>query len=139
MKTITLMLLAVFSMGIVTAQNPHFVTGPTFNDNGTTLTCTGSIAGLGNNQLAVITVTATVYITTICTNPGGNVVPGQSGTKTIQFSGKYKSDDNGRVNFSITSDLQKPGLCPNGNWRGEVTDVAFSNLRVLLNGSSIYP
>jgi hypothetical protein len=135
---ITSILLAVFSIGIVTAQNPHLVSGPTFTDNGVTLTATGSIAGVGNNQFAVVTVTATVYVTTICTNPGGNVVPGQSGAKTIQFSGKYKSDANGRINFSVTSDLQKPGLCPNGNWRGEVTDVSFSNLKILLNGTTIY-
>ena len=139
MKTIAMMFIAVFSAGLVMADNPHLVSGPTFSDNGNTLTVTGGIAGLGNNKLAIISVTALVEVSTICTNKGGNVAPGQSKTETIRFSGKFISDKNGRVNFTITSEVPKPGLCPNGNWKGEVTDVSFSNMVITINRDQVYP
>ena len=119
--------------------NPHFLEGPVFFDNGTTLTATGSIVGLGNNQGVTIEVSALAEISSKCTNPGGMVVPGQSRTETIKFYGTFTSDKNGRVNFTVTSTTPKPGICPNGNWTGEVTDVKFSYEKVTVNGVQIYP
>src|SRR5688500_11926147 len=129
MKTIVMLIVTVFSAGIAFGQNPHLVTVPTFTDNGTTMTVTGGIAGLGNNQLAIISITGTAQTSTSCSNAGGNVAPGQSRTETIMFSGKFMSDKNGRVNFSVSSAVPKSGLCPDGNWTAQVTDVVFSGLQ----------
>ena len=116
----------------------HFGSGPTITNNGTTLTATGSIAGLGNNQLIVISLTANATITTQCTNPGGHVVPGQTKTETVSATGRYSSGQNGRVDFSITSALPTPGQCPNGNWTGEITAILFVNVNLYVNGQLVY-
>ena len=46
-------LVALFTVSTASAQNPQFVQGPCFNDNGEIC---GKIAGLGNNQLITITI-----------------------------------------------------------------------------------
>ncbi|MFM2206934.1 MAG: hypothetical protein RL213_909 [Bacteroidota bacterium] len=126
--------LALVSTVAVYAQNPHFVAGPTVTDNGTTLTVTGSIAGLGNNQLITIELNVSGTVTTECTNRGGNVAPGQTKTDNFVVVGNYTSDRNGRVNFSVTTPSPTPGRCPNGNWTGTVTDVSFGTPVVKVNG-----
>jgi hypothetical protein len=140
MKTrLTLILLLVFGFtNLLDAANPHMISPPTLSDNGVTLTVSGSVAGLGNTVLTTIQLQASGIVTTECTNPGGKVVPGQSGPQTFNVSGKYMSDANGRVNFSVTTPFAKPGLCPNGNWTGEVTDVQFTSVKVWCNGVLIY-
>lgn len=130
---------AIMGVGSVLAQNPHFVSGPTITDNGTTLTATGSIAGLGNNQLIAISLNATASITTTCTNPGGNVAPGQTKTETVSASGNFMSNKNGRVNFTLTTPLPTPGKCPNGNWTGTISDIVFSNVSISVNGQVVNP
>ena len=140
-QTVRFILLAAIialSANFVAAQNPHFVAGPTLTDNGTTLTTTGSIAGLGNNQLIVIALNVTATVTTTCTHPGGNVAPGQTKTVTLTKSGKFMSDQNGRVNFTITTPLPTPGQCPNGQWTGTISDISFSNVSLSVNGQVIY-
>jgi len=123
---------------VLDAQNPHMVAPPTVTDNGVNLTVSGAVAGLGNTVLTTISLQATGIVTTKCTNPGGKVVPGQSGPQNFNITGKYMSDANGRVNFSVTTPFAKPGLCPNGNWYGEVTDVQFTSVKVWCNGILIY-
>jgi hypothetical protein len=134
-----ILLVAVFGFpNALEATNPHLLSPPTVTDNGVNLTVSGSVAGLGNTVLTVISLQATGIVTTKCTNPGGKVVPGQSGPQNFSISGKYMSDANGRVNFSITTPFAKPGLCPNGNWTGDVTDVQFTSVKVYCNGTLIY-
>ena len=119
------------------AQNIHFVDGPVKTDNGTTLTVCGKVAGLGNNQGVNITVTTTATISTECTNPAGKIAPGQSRTETLTYTKKFYSDKNGSVSFCLSSLEQKPGICPNGQWTGRVTDVSFVSTTVKVNGQVI--
>ena len=137
-KALFTICLAAFSTVAAYAQNPHFVVGPTVTDNGTTLTATGSIAGLGNNQLLTVEMNVSGTVTTECTNRGGNVAPGQTKTDNFSVSGRYTSDKNGRVDFSLTTPLPLPGRCPNGNWTGAVTDVSFGTPAILVNGTVIH-
>ena len=130
---LTLCLIAASAIGAY-AQNPHFVAGPTVVDNGSTLTGSGSIAGLGNNQGLTIEMDVTGTVTTECKNRGGNIAPGQTKTEAFAVSGRYTSDKNGRVDFSLTTPLPLPGSCPNGNWTGRVTDVSFGTPVILVNG-----
>ena len=85
-------------VGVASAANPHFIGSPTFTNNGSSLTASGSIAGLGNKD---VTIVLSATGTTTCTNQGGNVPPGQTQTVTGTVSGLHP--ENGRLNFSVTT------------------------------------
>ena len=137
LRTLAIAAVTFLSINGAQAQNIHFVDGPVSTDNGTTLTVCGKVAGLGNNQGINITVITTATISTECTNPGGNVAPGQSRTETLTYTKKFFSDKNGSVSFCLSSLEQKPGICPNGKWTGRVTDVQFVSTKVLVDGKQI--
>ena len=121
-------------------SSPHYVVGPTFTDNGTTLTASGSVAGLGNEDVTCL-LTATGTATVIGVNPAGNVAPGQ--TQTVNVSGTQTITDvkNGRVNFSVTTiepTVTNAGL-PNKKWTAVATDVDFTaaTLNVQQGGQTV--
>ncbi|TDH26384.1 hypothetical protein EXU57_09795 [Segetibacter sp. 3557_3] len=130
-------LAGLFHVSTPTAQNIHFVGTPTINDLGTQLEFCGKLAGLGNNALVTVTLSTTAETTSICTNPGGKVAPGQTKTETVVTSGTFESDKNGSVTFCLTTDTPTPGKCPNARWTGTVTDVTFSNTSISVNGQVI--
>ena len=113
------------------AANPHFVKGPTAVDNGTTVTVSGSVAGLGNEDVRVV-VTATGTAVVDCRNPGGNIAPGQR--KSVDVSGEQVITDvkNGRINFSVTTvePTPPPDSCPNPRWTPILRDVEFTDADV---------
>lgn len=120
--------------------NPHFVVGPDIDDNGTTLTATGSIAGLGNEDVTVV-LEAEGTATIICRNPAGKVAPGQ--TRDVSVSGSQTITDvkNGRVNFNVTTlaPTAPADACPNPKWTATVTNVDFTSatLTVFQGGQEV--
>ena len=142
MRRSLIVALALFALAAMVpaafAANVHFVKGPYFTDNGTTLTTTGKLAGLGNEDLK-ITLSITGVATKItCTNPAGHQAPGQNtpgvtatGTQTIS-SDEIK---NGSVNIRVTT-LEPAQLtpkqagCPNNRWTAEIDDVEFTSAKI---------
>ena len=108
--------------------SPHFVAGPDFSVSGLSLTATGSVAGLGNEDITV-TLNATGTATIMGRNPAGHIAPGQ--TREVNVSGQQKIDDpkNGRVDFSVST--QPPtapeDVLPNKKWTAIITDVDFTS------------
>jgi hypothetical protein len=87
------------------------------------------VAGLGGTTFT-ITVEAEGIASVECTNPGGNVAPGQSfETGVAGASGPLPTPRNGQFRFTVTSDAPSapPGSCPNPMWTAEVTDVVFTS------------
>src|SRR5215216_6475511 len=78
----------------------HFLRGPVFTDEGTQLRATGTLAGLGGEDVNV-TLTATGTGAVECTNPGGNVAPGQSFTTSVTGTQTDIEVKNGRANFDV--------------------------------------
>jgi hypothetical protein len=120
--------------GGAAAQSGHFVGTPTCRDIGTQVQCSGKVAGLGGTTFT-ITVSAQGTASVTCTNPAGNVAPGQSFTTTTTgSSGPFPTPRNGQAGFTVTSDTPAapPGSCPNPKWTATVTDVAFTTATVTL-------
>src|SRR5919112_4230481 len=80
------LLVTAFAAVPVLAQSGHFVGTPTCTDRGTTFQCTGKVAGLGGTTFQInVSAPATASVT--CTNPAGNVAPGQSFSTTATGTG----------------------------------------------------
>lgn len=111
------------------ADSGHFVGDPTCRDIGTQVQCTGKVAGLGGTTFT-ITVTATGIASVQCTNPAGNVAPGQSfETDLSGSSGPFATPRNGQSRFTVSSNAPSApaGSCPNSQWTAAVTDVEFTS------------
>jgi hypothetical protein len=113
--------------------SPHYVVGPTFTDNGNTLSASGSVAGLGNEDV-IVTLNAQGTATIICVNPAGKVAPGQ--TRDVDVSGSQEITDvkNGRVNFNVTTaaPTAPADACPNPKWTPSVTNVDFNSATLIV-------
>ena len=121
------------------AQSGHFVGTPTCTDQGTTVSCSGKVAGLGGTTFS-INVNAQGTASVTCTNPGGNVAPGQSFTfNATGGTGTLPTPRNGSYNFrnvSTTTPSAPAGSCPNDMWTATVTDVKFTSATITLTEDS---
>jgi hypothetical protein len=134
-----LSLLTTFG-GAAFAQAGHFVGEPTCRDRGTFIECTGKVAGLGGTTFTIL-VSAPGTATVECTNPAGNVAPGQTfDTTATGQSGPFPTPRNGQARFTIRTDtpVAPPGSCPNPMWTATVVDVTFGDATLtLLEDSNI--
>jgi hypothetical protein len=130
---IVALLMLVFSTVPALAASPHYVCGPTSTTTATSVTTTGCIAGLGNED---VTITQVVEVAVTCHNPGKNSdVPGQR--KSFSSSEVALHPDNGRLNFSITTSVgDLTGACPNGQWVPSGT-ITGSSLAVYQGGVQV--
>ena len=112
----------------VSAASVHFVKGPTFVDAGTQLVTSGKLAGLGEGDITVI-VNASGLADVECTNPGGNVAPGQQTAVSASGSVTLPSAKNGHLVFSVATEtptVPDYPTCPNPQWSASVVDVTFT-------------
>ena len=71
-----------------------------------------------------------------CTNPGGNVAPGQDTAVTVAgTTGPLPTPRNGQFVFTIETDDPEPlpptRTCPNDMWTAEIVDVTFTTTLTL--------
>ena len=141
MKSRTLIIAAVVAFiaaPLAYAANVHFKGGnPTFSDKGTTLNTCFKLAGLGNQDIT-ITIEATGFANTTCTNKGGNAAPGQNKTPvspTAQVTIPSTQIKNGNVSVCLST-IAPPtptaveAGCPNNNWTTTLNDVEFTSAKV---------
>jgi hypothetical protein len=117
------------------AQSGHFVTGggnaPECTDVGTQVSCDVKVAGLGGTTFE-ITVEATGIAEVECTNPGGNVAPGQDTAVGVAgSSGELPTPRNGSFTFrdlrTVAPTVPNVPTCPNPQWTASVVDVTFTS------------
>jgi hypothetical protein len=124
---------------VALAQSGHFITGggnaPRCVDMGTQLVCSGKVTGLGGTTFE-LTVEASAVVSVECTNPGGNVAPGQDTTiMATGSSGPLPTPRNGNFVFTIPTDrvaVPNTPTCPNRQWTAEVVDVVFGDATISL-------
>jgi hypothetical protein len=130
---------ALATAGVALAQSGHFVGTPTCTDEGTTAECTGKVAGLGGTTFE-ITVEAPGTASVECTNPAGNVAPGQSfDTTAAGSSGPQPTPRNGSFRFDVdtVTPSAPPGSCPNPKWTATVVDVEFGDATITLSEDGV--
>jgi hypothetical protein len=136
MRRILVVLLGLFMAvaiptGVASAQSPHYVRGPTFSLSDNTVTATGSVGGLGNENIDVrLSVNASATVD--CRNPGGNIAPGQTKFFTVTNTQSNLEPKNGRVNFTISATAEPSaadlsGACPNPSWTPLPRDVTVQS------------
>jgi hypothetical protein len=114
------------------AQSGHFNDNTwTCTDIGTQVECEGKVSGLGGTTFEV-TFTASGIGSVECTNPGGNVAPGQDTAITAAgSSGPTPTPRNGNFTFDslVTAEPVVPSTptCPNDSWTATVVDVVFTS------------
>jgi hypothetical protein len=140
--TIFGLLLFAITAPAATAASPHFKNSgtPVCRDAGTTIECKGALAGLGNADV-VFRLSADGLASFACVNPGGNEAPGQNkvpftaSSVTTISAGDIK---NGNLAFNVSAPQTPPTAtaaeagCPNGNWSTRLTEVSFSNVRLVI-------
>lgn len=103
------------------AGSPHFVGQTTVTRTDTSLTATGKIAGLGNEEQVQVQLTATAQ----CVNPGSNK-PKAGNKQSLAAEGTFPVQ-NGKANFTLTATATfQPSCSP--PMTVEFTDVVVTDL-----------
>jgi hypothetical protein len=130
----------VLGAGAALAQGGHFVGDVTCTDQGTTLQCCGKVAGLGGTTFQIDLSSPGATASVVCTNPGGNVAPGQDTTVTATGTGgPQPTPRNGQARFCVTTatpTVSGATSCPNASWTATVTDVTFTEADLTLSEDS---
>lgn len=144
MKRATVYTMALASLvmfgSMAQAASVHTKGTPTITVNpDDTLTFSGSLAGLGNQDVT-ITIVAEGDASVILLNPSGQYVPGQNrfpvitaATTTISAS----EIKNGNVSFSLTtSEPENPTWeeagAPNANWSAFINEVDYDSVTIVV-------
>jgi hypothetical protein len=161
-KFLVVLAIAVFAIGLTatsaSAASPHFKKGgtPTCTISGsgstsTSTTCTGTLAGLGGEDVAILT-TVSGFAVYQCQNNGGQVAPGQNrvlvGPATTPTNIDSSAIKNGNLTFTtnpaiLTAPATVSGAaagCPNPNWTGVNPSLTLTSIQLQISqgGSTFY-
>jgi hypothetical protein len=94
------------------------------------------VSGLGGTTFE-ITIEAAGIASVECTNPGGNVAPGQDTAVTVSGTTEPQpTPRNGQFVFTVTTDNPEPlpptPTCPNDMWTPNIVDVTFTTATLTL-------
>jgi hypothetical protein len=153
----TIVLAAGLSAAAALAASPHFKRGgtPVCTFSGTTsipVTCTGTLAGLGNDDLLLqLSVSGSAVYQ--CQNAGGNIAPGQNrvliGPATSETAIPADAIKNGNLTFTtnpatLEADAEVSAAvagCPNNNWKGVNPVVTLTSITLVIQqpvGTTIF-
>jgi len=157
MRRVTLLIIAlpmllaaaVWAASPAFADSPHFKKGgePTCTFSGTTsipVTCTGTLAGLGNQDLN-LHLAVSGFALYQCQNGGGNTAPGQNkvleGPATSDTAIPASAIKNGNLVFTtnpatLTAAPTVSGAtagCPNPNWTGVNPTLTLTSITLLID------
>src|SRR5215203_5489135 len=123
-----------------TSGNPHYV-GPapdiTISGNTATVSSGAKVAGIGSDPVTFI-LTVSGFVTTTCTNPGGNIAPGQNSSFTLSGTPVTVTPDQTGT-LTVPSGISASGPevgdpltqqqagCPNPKWEGSVTSSTITS------------
>jgi hypothetical protein len=139
---------AALMASTASADSPHFKHGgtPTCAFSGTTsisVSCTGTLAGLGNQDL-LLRLSVKGFAVYQCQNNGGNVAPGQNkvlvGPATSDTAIPADAIKNGNLTFTtnpavLTAATTVSGAvagCPNSNWTGVNPVLTLTDIMLLI-------
>jgi hypothetical protein len=145
---VTLFVALLVTAPSATAASPHFKKGGepvctvATSTGSASTTCTGSLAGLGNGDVDLVT-TVSGFAVYQCQNQGGNIAPGQNkvlvGPVTAPTHIPGTEIKNGNLTFltnpavltAPTTVTAAAAGCPNANWTGvnptlTVTDITLT-------------
>ena len=137
------LLVTAFAAVPVLAQSGHFLDRTVqCTDIGTQVQCTGKVTGLGGTTFEIRVDAADAIATVECTNPGGNVAPGQdTEVEVAGTSGPLATPRNGQFRFNLESDDPEPlpptPTCPNRQWTPNITDVTFGDATLTLREDGV--
>jgi len=164
MRRLTTILVLALGLTLVGAQaslavNPHFKKGgepkctiTAVSTSSDTVTCTATLAGLGNFDLKVTTTVLGSAVYT-CQNNGGNQAPGQNkvliGPASSTTSIPAAAIKNGNLTFTTNPvTLTAPDTvsaavagCPNNNWTGVNPQLTVTSITLVIEqppGNTIF-
>jgi hypothetical protein len=144
MRRITSTVVLALLVGAVTAAtvlaaNVHFKAkgGPSFTDNGLSLSAAGTLTGLGGGDVVITVTVNNAQPVATCTNPSGaSKPPGQNparATLTGVEAIPGPEIKNGNLDFNVSTGTPTTPIagapdCPNSSWTEDITDVIFFGL-----------
>jgi hypothetical protein len=131
--TVFMLCAAFLGAGTVSAKpntnGVHYKDGADCQTAGETVTCTGTVVGLGNNTVPAH-LDLDVVSTVNCTNNGGQLV--EVKTHAISSTAVQLTSSSNNLDFSVSKTVEDPTFanakaagCPNNNW-SFTADSSFS-------------